>query len=441
LLDSTTGDTLRSPTVTPKLQRIAAQAAHDPDWVFTTLAHLIDEDFLREAYRHTRKSSAPGIDGVTAQTYAEHLDENLRDLHARLRSGRYQAAPVERVWIEKDDGGQRPIGKPAFEDKIVQRAVAMRLEAVYEQDFYDGSYGFRPGRSPHEALHELRQRCMTEGIGWIVDADVSGYFDSIDRTRLREVLRKRINDGSILRLIGKWLRAGVMEQGALTHPETGVVQGGVISPVLANVFLHHVLDAWFEGEVRPRMQGRCFLLRFADDFVIGCELEADARKIMTVLPKRFARFGLTIHPTKTALIAFRKPKAHQGSESGNGTCTFLGLTHYWTKSRQGFWVIKRRTARKRLRRTKKSLWRWCRNNRHAPLQYQYQMLCAKLRGHYQYYGIRGNFRLREEVRRSAERAWRYWLSRRSSKSAIGWKKFWKLMQTYILPIPRIVHNI
>ena len=432
---------MRSPTVTPKLQRIAAQAARDPDWVFTTLAHLIDEDFLREAYRRTRKSSAPGIDGVTAQTYAEHLDENLRDLHERLRSGRYQAAPVERVWIEKDDGGQRPIGKPAFEDKIVQRAVAMLLEAVYEQDFYDGSYGFRPGRSPHEALHELRQRCMTEGIGWIVDADVSGYFDSIDRTRLREVLRKRINDGSILRLIGKWLRAGVMEQGALTHPETGVVQGGVISPVLANVFLHHVLDAWFEGEVRPRMQGRCFLLRFADDFVIGCELEADARKIMTVLPKRFARFGLTIHPTKTALIAFRKPKAHQGSESGNGTCTFLGLTHYWTKSRRGFWVIKRRTARKRLRRTKKSLWRWCRNNRHAPLQYQYQMLCAKLRGHYQYYGIRGNFRLREEVRRSAERAWRYWLSRRSSKSAIGWKKFWKLMQTYIRPIPRIVHNI
>ncbi len=435
------GDTLRSPTVTPKLQRIAAQAARDPDWVFTTLAHLIDEDFLREAYRHTRKSSAPGIDGVTAQTYAEHLDENLRDLHERLRSGRYQAAPVERVWIEKDDGGQRPIGKPAFEDKIVQRAVAMLLEAVYEQDFYDGSYGFRQGRSPHEALHELRQRCMTEGMGWIVDADVSGYFDSIDRTRLREVLRKRINDGKILRLIGKWLRAGVMEQGALTHPETGVVQGGVISPVLANVFLHHVLDAWFEGEVRPRMQGRCFLIRFADDFVIGCELEVDARKIMAVLPKRFARFGLTIHPTKTALIAFRKPEAHQGSESGNGTFTFLGLTHYWTKSRQGFWVIKRRTARKRLRRTKKSLWRWCRNNRHAPLQYQYQMLCAKLRGHYQYYGIRGNFRLLEEVRRFAEQAWRYWLSRRSSKSAIGWKKFGKLMQTYILPIPRIVHNI
>ena len=432
---------MRSPTVTPKLQRIAAQAARDPDRVFTTLAHLIDEDFLREAYRHTSKASAPGIDGVTAQSYAEHLDENLHDLHERLRSGRYQAAPVERVWIAKDDGGQRPIGKPAFEDKIVQRAVAMLLEAIYEQDFYDGSYGFRQGRSPHEALHALRQQCMTEGIGWIVDADVSGYFDSIDRTRLREVLRKRVNDGRILRLIGKWLRAGVMEEGALTHPETGVVQGGVISPVLANIFLHYVLDAWFESEVRPRMKGRCFLIRFADDFVIGCEREEDAHKIMAVLPKRFARFGLTIHPTKTTLIAFRKPEAPQGSDCGNGTLTFLGLTHYWTKSRRGFWVIKRRTASKRLRRTKKSLWRWCRNNRHAPLQYQYQMLCSKLRGHFQYYGIRGNLRLLEEVRRFAEKAWQYWLSRRSSKNPIGWEKLKKLMQTYTLPIPRIIHLI
>jgi RNA-directed DNA polymerase len=365
-LESTTGDTLRSPTVTPQLQRLAAQAAHDPSRVFTTLAHLMDTDFLREAYQHTSKSSAAGIDGVTAQQYAEHLDENLRDLHERLRSGRYQAAPVERVWIEKADGGQRPIGKPTFEDKIVQRAVAMLREAIYEQDFYDGSYGFRPGRSPHEALHELRERCMHEGIGWIVDADVSGYFDSIDRTRLREALRHRVNDGRILRLIGKWLRAGVMEDGVLNHPDTGVVQGGTISPILANIFLHQVLDAWFEHEVQPRLKGRSFLIRFADDFVIGCELEVDARRIMAVLPKRFARYGLTIHPTKTALIAFGKPAGHRGAEPRNGTFDFLGFTHYWTTSRRGFWVIKRRTARKRLRRTKKALWRWCRANRTRP---------------------------------------------------------------------------
>jgi group II intron reverse transcriptase/maturase len=432
---------LRSPTVTPKLQRIAAQAARDPTRVFTTLAHLIDVDFLREAYHRTRKSSAPGIDGVTAQEYAEHLDENLHDLHERLRSGGYQAPPVERVWLDKADGGQRPIGKPTFEDKIVQRAVAMLLEAIYEQDFCDSSYGFRQGRSPHDALHALRERCMTEGIGWIVDADVSGYFDSIDGTRLREVLCKRVNDGRIMRLIGKWLHAGVMEEGVLTHPETGVPQGGVASPVLAHIFLHHVLDEWFACEVRPRMQGRCFLIRYADDFVIGCEVEADARKIMDVLPKRFSRFGLRIHPTKTALRAFRKPDAREGSEGGNGTFDFLGLTHYWTRSRRGFWVIKRRTAGKRLRRTKKSLWRWCRTNRHAPLKYQYQMLCQKLRGHFLYYGIRGNFRLLEEVRRHAEKAWQYWLSRRGSKKAIGWEKFEKLLQTYVLPTPRIVHTI
>ena len=409
--------------------------------MFWTLAHLIDEDFLREAYRHTSKSSAAGIDGVTAQQYAEHLDDTLRDLHERLRSGRSQAAPVERVWIAKEDGRQRPIGKPTFEEKIVQRAVAMLLEASDEQDCYDGSYGFRQGRSPHDALHELRERCMTEGRGWIVEADISGDFDSIDRTRLRDVLRQRVNDGGLWRLIGKWLRAGVMEAGVLSHPETGVVQGGVIAPVLANIFLHHVLDAWFERAVQPRMQGRCFLMRCADDFIIGGEVEADARKSMAVLPKRCERFGLTIHPTKTALVSFRKPTGHKPAGTGNGTCAFLGCTHYWTKSRQGFWVIQRRTARKRRRRTKQALWRWCRTNRHAPLKDQYQMLSLKVRGHFQYYGIRGNFRLVEVIHHYTEKAWRYWLSRRSSKSAIGWEKFQQLLETSMLPTPRIVHNI
>ena len=435
------GDTLRSPTVTTKLQRLAEQANHNPERVFTNLAHLIDVDFLREAYRQTRKSSAAGIDGVTAKQYAAHLDENLRDLHERLRSGRYQAAPVVRVWIEKEDGGKRPIGKPAFEDKMVQRAVAMLLEAIYEQDFSDSSYGFRPGRSPHDARRALSTHCMEEGIGWIVDADVSGYFDSIDRTRLREVLRRRVNDGRIMRLIGKWLRAGVMEDGVLQHPETGVVQGGVISPVLANIFLHHVLDEWFEREVQPRLTGRSFLTRFADDWIIGCELEADAQRLMAVLPKRFARFGLSLHPEKTVLIRFRKPTTRKGSGDGNGTFDFLGLTHYWTQSRRGYWVILRRTARKRLRRTKKALWRWCRANRHLPLKDQYRMLCQKLRGHFQYYGIQGNYRLLSEVRHHTEQAWRYWLSRRSHKSAISWEKFQKLKAVFGLPIPKIVHQI
>src|SRR5438874_274369 len=315
----------------------------------------------------------------------------------------------------------------------------MLLEAIYAQDCYAGSYGFRQGRSPHEARHALRQRCMTEGSGWIVEAAGSGDFDSIDSTRLRAVLRQRGNDGRMRRLIGKGWRAGVMDAGALTHPETGVVQGGVISPVLAHVFLHSVLDAGWESEGRPRMKGHCVLMRFAADFVIGCAREEEAHKIMAVLPKRFARFGLPMHPTKTTLIAFRQPAAPQGSDGGNGTCTFLGLTHSWTKARRGCWVMKRRTARTRLRRTKKSLWRWCRNKRHAPLQYQYQRLCSTRRGHCQYYGMRGNFRVLEEGRRLAEKAWQYGWSRRSSKSPVGWEKLKKLMQTYPRPLPRIVH--
>jgi RNA-directed DNA polymerase len=274
-----------------------------------------------------------------------------------------------------------------------------------------------------------------------VDADGSGDFDSIDRTRLREVLRQRVNDGRIRRLLGKWLRAGVREDGVVHHPETGVVQGGVRSPVLAKVFRHQVLDEWFEREVRPRLKGRAFLLRCAEDFCIGCELAGDARKIMAVRPKRFARFGVTLQPEKTVVIAFGKPDARQASANGHGTVEFLGLTHDWATSRRGFWVINRRTARKRLPRTMTSRWRWWRTNRHAPVTYQYRMLGLKLRGHFRYSGIRGNFRLLEEVRRYAEKAWRYWLSRRSSKRAIGWEKFPRLLQTDALPTPKLVHAI
>jgi RNA-directed DNA polymerase len=324
---------------------------------------------------------------------------------------------------------------------MLQRAGARRLEAISAQDFDDGSYGCRPGRSPHEALHALRERGMHEGRGWIVDAEGSGYFDSIDRPRLRDVRRQRVNDGRGLRRIGKWLRAGGMEAGVRTHPDTGVVQGGPISPVLAHIFLHQVLEVWFEQEVQPRLKGRSFRIRFADDGGLGCEREADARRIMAVLPKRFARDGLTIPPTKTALRAFRQPAGPPGATPRNGTCNFLGLTHYWTTSRRGVWGIQRRTARKRCHRTQKSVGRWGRAHRQAPVKDQYPMLCLKLRGHVRYYGLQGNFRLREEVRRTAEQAWRYWLSRRSSKSAIGGEKFQQQLETDVLPTPRIVHNL
>ena len=432
---------MRSPTVSTKLQRIAAQAVDYPEDVVTNLAHLIDEDFLREAYRRTRKDSAQGIDRVTAKEYAEHLDENLRDLHERLRSGRYTAPPVERVWLDKEDGRKRPIGKPTFEDKIVQRAVAMLLGAIYEPDFRDCSYGFRVGRSPHHALTELREQCVGKNINWIIDADLSGFFDSIDHGLLRDVLRQRVNDGSILRLIGKWLNAGVIEEGNLTYPEAGSPQGGGISPVLSNIFLHHVLDEWFVRDVQPRRKGRCFLIRFADDFVIGCELEDDARRLMSVLPKRVARFRLTIHPEKTRLIAFRKPVRRETAGTGNDTFEFLGFTQYWAKSRLGTWVLKRRTAKKRVRRAQKTLWQWCRTHRHRPLKEQYPQLCQKLQGHYQYYSIRGNYRALESVFAFVRKAWRYWLSRRSRTSSIPWDKFERILEVLPLPRPRIIHQV
>jgi group II intron reverse transcriptase/maturase len=417
----------------------------------------LDQDLLREAYRRTRKSGAPGCDGVTASEYAEHLEENLRDLHARLRGGRYQAPPVERTWLPKDDGSQRPIGKPTFEDKIVQRAVSMLMEQIYEQDFYDFSYGFRPGRSPHQAIRDLQELCWTRNVRWILDADVSGFFDTIDHQLLQEFIQRRVNDGGIRRLIGKWLKAGVLDQGQLSYSETGTPQGGVISPLLANIFLHYVLDEWFVREVQPRMKGRVFIVRFADDFVIGCELESDARRLMEVLPQRFAKHGLTIHPEKTKLIAFGRPrktaaspetpntspgsKPGGGPETGNGTFDFLGFTWYWARSRQGNWVIKKKTSKKRLKRTLKSYWIWCRTNRHLPLPEQQQKLSQKLRGFYQYAGVRCNYEALATVLEGVKRAWRYWLGRRHRSRPLIWEKFQKLFARFPLPRPRIIHAI
>lgn len=436
------GDTPGSQTISTKLQRIAKQAACYPGMVFDNLYHLIDVEFLREAHRLSRKDAAPGVDKVTAKQYAESLEDNLWDLHERLRSNRYVAPPGERVWIDKEGGKKRPISKACFEDKIVQRAVVMILQAIFDHDFHPFSHGFRKGHSQHQALQELREKCMQLGIRWILDADVSGYFDSIDRRLLREFIERRVRDGGILRLIGKWLTAGVVEAGTLTHSETGTPQGGVASPMFSNIFLHYVLDVWFVQDVQPRMKGRCFLIRFADDFIIGFQSETDARRVMEVLPKRFSRFNLAIHPEKTVLVEFKPPPFREKSVADKGTFDFLGFTHYWARSRRGYWVIKRKTIGKRLRRFMKAMWQWCRDNRHEYIDEQYMTLCAKLRGYYQYYGIRSNYKLLEVVYEHTQRAWRYWLSRRSQKSQISWRKFMATLREKMpLPKPRIIHNI
>ncbi len=440
LLGGKMGDTLRSQTISTQLQQIAEQACRYPDMVFTTLAHRITVDFLKEACRRLRKKAAPGVDQVTAEEYAENLEENLKALHKRLREGRYKAPPVKRVWINKEKGKKRPIGIAAFEDKIVQRAVEMLISPIYEQMFYNFSFGYRRGRSAHQALNELREKCKQMNIGWVVSADITGLFDNINRSLLQDMIKQKVNDGSILRLIGKWLNAGVMEAGQITYPDNGTPQGSVISPILSNIFLHYVLDEWFVKEAKPRMKGQVFIIRFADDFIIGCEYERDAERLLDVLPKRFNRFGLELHPDKTILVSFRKPKPNS-SGKGGGTFDFLGFTHYWAISRRGYWVIKRKTAQKKFRRTVKALWKWCRENRHEPFNWQYKVLCSKIRGHYQYYGIRGNYRMLARTLYYAERAWRFWLSRRSRKGILFWRKFERLMERFPFPKPRIVHNI
>jgi len=436
------GDTQRSQTISTKLRQIAKQARENPERVFTSLAHLIDVELLHESFKRTRKEVAAGVDGVTAEEYSRDLDVNITDLHDRMRSQRYKATPVKRSWIAKDDGSERPIGMPIFEDKIAQRAVTLLMSAIYEQDFYDFSYGFREGRSPHQAIKALREQCYKENTRWIIDADISKFFDTLDHGILREFIKKRVNDGGLLRLIGKWMNAGVLDGNALSYPHQGTPQGSVISPLLANIFLHYVLDEWYVKEIKPRLKGRSFLIRFADDFIIGCELEEDARRIMAVLPKRFNRFKLTIHPEKSRLIDFRSPDRRPKRSLNHHTFDFLGFTHYWGYSRNMNWVIKRKTSSKRLRRFVKALWKWCHDNRHWNLPEQYRIISSKLRGHYQYYGIRGNYKMLEVIYENARKTWKHWLGRRSRDGFISWEEFDdKISKPFPLPMPRIVHTI
>ncbi|HUT14527.1 MAG TPA: group II intron reverse transcriptase/maturase [Thermoguttaceae bacterium] len=440
-------ETPNSENVSTRQQRIAMLAKQSPQMAFTALNHYLDLDWLREAFHRTRKDGAVGVDGQTWAEYAENLEDNLQSLLDRAKSGTYRAPPVRRVYIPKGTGKEtRPIGIPTLEDKLLQRAVVMVLEAIYEQDFYDGSYGFRPGRSAHQALESLWTQTMKTGGGWILEVDIRKFFDTLDHGHLRAFLRRRVRDGVLLRLIGKWLNAGVLEEGSLSYPDAGSPQGGVISPILANVFLHYVLDEWFAGEVQPRLRGRAFLIRYADDFVIGFTRDDDARRVMDVLPKRFGKYGLTIHPDKTKLVPFRRPSyssSPQGGPRGDrpGTFDLLGFTHYWSRSRKGNWVVKRKTAASRFTRAVRTIAHWCRLNRHHPLGQQHAILSQKLHGHYAYYGITGNSvalsRFREEVRR----VWRKWLVRRRGGNRRPWSWFVRLQERYRLPYVRTIHSV
>ncbi|MFC3391098.1 group II intron reverse transcriptase/maturase [Aidingimonas halophila] len=419
-----------------KQVRIAALAGRFPQRAFTSLAHHLDVQWLKTAYLMTRRDGAVGIDGQTADDFARDFEANIQRLLEAAKSGRYQAPPVRRVHIPKGDGhATRPIGIPTFEDKVLQRAVVALLEPLYEHDFLDGSYGFRPGRSAHQAIQTVRDGLMSMGGGWVIDLDIQAFFDTIDHQHLRAFLQQRVKDGVILRLIGKWLKAGVLEAGQWQKGEIGSPQGGVISPLLANVYLHYVLDEWFENDVKPRLRGQTFSARFADDAVLAFSNEADARKVLEVLPKRFARFGLTLHSTKTRLVRFR-PHREKRAE----TFDFLGFTHYWGKSRYGRMVIKRKTAKGRLQRSLRRIALWCRWNRHLPIREQHRRLRSKVQGHYAYYGIRGNMRSLRSFRQHVTETWIRWLRRRSQRAYFSWDKASQLLSLLPLPPARIMQR-
>ncbi len=424
-----------------QLLEVVERARREPEGRFHSLAHLIDVSALERAYRRTRKDAAVGVDGVTKEQYGQDLEGNLQDLHARMKAKRYRHQPIRRVDIPKEGGKMRPIGISAFEDKLVQDALREVLEAIYEQDFLDCSYGFRPGRSAHDAVRTLDRVVHRGKVNWILEADIVSFFDSLDRKKLKEMLEVRVADGSLLRLIGKCLHVGVLEGVEVSMSETGTAQGSVLSPLLGNVYLHYVLDLWFEEEVKPRLRGRATLIRYADDFVIGFEQEDDARRVMADLDKRLECFGLALHPEKTRLLPFRRPPSGQKSGKGPSTFDFLGFTLYWARTRKGRWGMFCKTRSASLRRFIGVVYDWCHRHRHLSVAAQHKALTRRIQGHFNYFGVSGNFISLLRVAEQAKRSWYKWLCRRSHRTRLTWERFADLLRDFPLPTPRITVRI
>jgi len=420
------------------LQMVAERAKRDPGARFNSLAHLLDVEALRRAHDRIRRNAAVGVDGVTKEAYAEDLDNNLRVLQARMKAKQYRHQPIRRVHIPKAPGKTRPIGISCIEDKIVQGALTEVLEAVYEQDFLDCSYGFRRGRSAHDALRALNHTVTHERIGWILEADIQAYFDSLLRDKLREMLQKRVVDGQMLRLVGKCLRVGVLDGEEYESPDEGTVQGSRLSPLLGNIYLHYVLDEWIEQEVKPRLRGHARLIRYCDDFVIGFERREDAERVLEVMRKRMEKYGLTLHPEKTRLIPFRRPRIGAPNGSSPETFDFLGFTLFWRRTRRGRWALGMKTRKARVQRTLKSIHEWCRRHRHLRKKEQHAALARRLRGHYNYFAVNGNSRSLSQVHHRVIRIWFYWLQRRSQRGKrLTWERFGAYLAQFPLPTPRI----
>lgn len=432
---------MKPASVSTKQERIAELARENPAMAFTSLNHYLDAEWLEYAFECTRKDGAVGVDGQTAESYAANLQQNLSSLVERLKSGRYRAPPVRRHYIPKAGGGERGLGIPSFEDKVAQRAITLLLEPIYEQTFLDCSFGYRPARNAHQALQVLRDGIMKRRGYWVLEVDIRKYFDSIPFAALRECLAKRVTDGVVRKLIDKWLKAGVLESGQVHYPEAGTPQGGVISPILSNVFLHHVIDQWYTEQVRPRLRGPSTLVRFCDDFVMLFAHRVDAERVLAVLAKRLGKFGLQLHPDKSRLVDFRPRRSEHEIEEWTlpTTFNFLGFTHVWGKSRKGAVVVRQLTAKDRLARSLKAINQRCKRMLHWPLRTQHQRLCRILNGHYAYFGITGNIRRLNLLHYQVRRLWQKWLSRRSSKSYVKWARYARMLERFALPPPRIVH--
>jgi group II intron reverse transcriptase/maturase len=419
------------------LLKVAERARRDPQARILALARLLDEELLMVAFDRIRKDAAVGVDGVTKEQYAEHLEDNLRALHDRMKAGQYRHQPIRRVRIPKAPGKERPIGISTVEDKVVQNALHLVLAAIYEQDFLDCSYGFRPGRSAHDALRAVNAAVARSQVNWVLEADIRSFFDSLCRTQLLEMLRQRVADESFLRLVGKCLHVGVLDGEEYSEPHEGTTQGSTLSPILGNVYLHYLLDLWFEHDVQPRLRGRAQLIRYADDFIILFERRDDAERVFAVLPKRMARFNLTLHPDKTRLLPFGRPPRGQVGGKGPATFDFLGFTLYWRRTRAGRWGLGFKTRRARLQKAMRAIAEFCRSHRHDPVQEQHAALCRRLRGHFNYFGVNSNSASLARLVRATERTWLQWLRRRSQRTRLTWERFKGLLKAHPLPRPRI----
>lgn len=428
-------------SVSTKQLSIANTARKYPHEALTVLHPNLDLHWLWEASLRVRKNAATGIDNQSYSDYEEDKQDRLRALLTKAKEGSYRAPPVKRVYIPKEGGEKRGIGIPTLEDKILQRAVVMLLEPIYEGEFHDFSFGFRPGKSPHQALRYLRDQCFEQEVSWILDVDLRKYFDTIDHRHLREILHRRVGDGVITRLINKWLKAGVWEDGRVHYPTQGSPQGGVISPLLSNVYLHAVLDDWYVQDIQPHLKDKSFMVRFADDFVMGFADKSDAETMLEALKARFAEYGLQIHPDKTKLVRFKRPRKYpDDNDPKPETFDFLGFTHYWGISRQGHNVVKRKTSGKRFRRTLRAIKEWGWKNRHKPLKEQQKQINLKLSGHYAYYGITDNYHSLNQLHHQVKHLWRKWLGRRNRDGPMNWQAFGQLLINYPLLAPRIVHS-